>query len=93
METDNINTTTEETPAAPKVRKPRGFAALSKEQRIEASRKGGKAAHVINPETGRAPGYEWNSDEASAAGKRGGLISGARASARKAARKKTRAAA
>jgi general stress protein YciG len=76
METDNINTTTEETPAAPKVRKPRGFAALSKEQRIEASRKGGKAAHVINPETGRAPGYEWNREEAREAGRKGGMKTG-----------------
>lgn len=45
----------------------RGFAALSPERRAEISRQGGKAAH----EKGTA--HKWTKEEASAAGRKGGL--------------------
>ncbi len=47
-------------------RKPRGFAALTPEQRAAVSRKGGRRAH----ELGRA--HEYDVDEAARAGKKGG---------------------
>jgi uncharacterized protein len=48
----------------------RGFAAMSSEKQREIARKGGRAAH----EQGVA--HEWNSDEARAAGKKGGQARG-----------------
>jgi uncharacterized protein len=49
---------------------PRGFAALSPERHREISSKGGKAAH----EQGTA--HEFNAEEARAAGRKGGAVSG-----------------
>jgi len=46
--------------------KPRGFAALSPEQRREVAKRGGAAAHA----SGRA--HVWSAEEARAAGKIGG---------------------
>lgn len=51
------------------VKKPRGFAALSPEQRAEISRKGGRAAH----EKGTA--HQFDTEEARAAGRKGGIAS------------------
>ena len=48
----------------------RGFAAMSPEKQKEIASKGGRAAH----EQGVA--HEWNSDEAKAAGKKGGQARG-----------------
>lgn len=48
----------------------RGFAAMSPEKQKEIARKGGRAAH----EQGVA--HEWSSDEARAAGKKGGQARG-----------------
>ncbi len=48
---------------------PRGFASLSVERRRELGSKGGRAAH----EKGTA--FEWNSDEARDAGRKGGRLS------------------
>ena len=47
----------------------RGFASMSPERQREIARKGGRAAH----EKGTA--HEWTSDEARAAGRKGGQIS------------------
>lgn len=47
-------------------KKPRGFAALTKEKLAEISRKGGRAAH----QAGTA--HEWTSEEAGQVGKKGG---------------------
>jgi len=47
----------------------RGFAAMSADKRREIARKGGRTAH----ELGMA--HQWSSDEARAAGKKGGHIS------------------
>lgn len=48
----------------------RGFAAMDAEKQREIARKGGRAAH----EQGVA--HEWSSDEARAAGKKGGQARG-----------------
>ena len=48
----------------------RGFAAMSPERQRQIASQGGRAAH----EQGVA--HEWNKDEARAAGKKGGQISG-----------------
>jgi uncharacterized protein len=50
----------------------RGFASMDREQQREIASKGGKAAH----EKGTA--HEWNTEEARAAGRKGGLSSYAR---------------
>ena len=50
----------------PKVKKPRGFAAMSPEKAREVRRKGGKRIH----ELGRA--HEYTSAEAKEAGRKGG---------------------
>jgi hypothetical protein len=47
----------------------RGFAAMSPEKRREIASKGGRTAHEI----GMA--HQWDSDEARAAGKKGGHLS------------------
>lgn len=56
-------------------RAPRGFAAMSETQRRAIASKGGKAAHA------RGTAHEWTSEEAAAAGRRGGR--GQRADAKK----------
>jgi general stress protein YciG len=48
----------------------RGFAAMSPERQRQIASQGGRAAH----EQGVA--HEWNKDEARAAGKKGGQVSG-----------------
>jgi uncharacterized protein len=48
----------------------RGFAGMSPEKRIEMARKGGKAAAAGN-------GHKFTSEEARAAGHKGGIVSGA----------------
>ncbi len=53
-------------------RRPRGFAAMNRELVSEISRKGGKAAHAAGT------AHEFTSDEARAAGRKGGLASHAR---------------
>jgi uncharacterized protein len=50
----------------------RGFAAMTPEKRREISSKGGKAAH----EKGTA--HEFDSEEARAAGRKGGMVAGMR---------------
>lgn len=47
----------------------RGFAAMTKEQQREIARKGGIAAHK------KGTAHEWNSEEARAAGRKGGKAS------------------
>lgn len=59
-------TTTEPTTEV-RAKRPRGFAAMSAEQRSAISRKGGKAAH----EAGTA--HRFTSDEAKREGRKGGL--------------------
>lgn len=49
------------------VKKPRGLAALTPEQRKAISSLGGKAAHA------QGTGHEWTSEEARVAGKKGGM--------------------
>lgn len=49
----------------------RGFAAISREANAEISRKGGRAAHAAGT------AHEWTRDEASEAGRLGGLKSSA----------------
>jgi general stress protein YciG len=58
-----------------KTRKPRGFAAMSAEQRREIARKGGKAGHV------KGTAHEFTSEEARAAGQKGGKAAHARGKA------------
>ena len=43
-----------------------GFASMSKQKQREIASKGGKAAHIAGT------AHEWNSEEAAAAGRRGG---------------------
>lgn len=57
---------TESTTPSPKPRRPRGFAAMDRALVIEIARKGGKAAH----EAGTA--HEFTTEEARAAGRKGG---------------------
>lgn len=47
----------------------RGFASMTVEQQREIASKGGKAAHA------KGTAHEWNSEEARAAGRKGGQIS------------------
>lgn len=47
-------------------KKPRGFAVIDPERRKEISSKGGKAAHAAGV------AYRWSSEDAKAAGKKGG---------------------
>lgn len=59
----------ESTPAAetPKPRRPRGFAAMDRSKVSEIASKGGKAAHAAGT------AHQFTSDEARAAGKKGGV--------------------
>ena len=52
----------------------RGFAAMSPERQREIASQGGRAAHQ------QGVAHEWSTDEARAAGKKGGQISGKRRS-------------
>lgn len=47
----------------------RGFASMSAEKQREIASKGGKAAHL------KGTAHEWNSEEARAAGRKGGQVS------------------
>ena len=47
----------------------RGFAVMSPEQRSRIASLGGKAAHA------KGTAHEWDSDQAAAAGRKGGMIS------------------
>lgn len=47
----------------------RGFASMSSEKKREIASKGGKAAHAIGT------AHKWTSEEAQAAGRKGGSIS------------------
>ncbi len=47
----------------------RGFAAMSPEKKREIASKGGKAAHAMGT------AHKWTSEEAQAAGRKGGSIS------------------
>ena len=47
----------------------RGFASMNPDQQREIASKGGRAAHV------RGTAHEWTSDEARAAGRKGGAVS------------------
>lgn len=60
---------TEEKPVAetPKPRRPRGFAAMDRSKVSEIASKGGKAAHAAGT------AHQFTSDEARAAGKKGGV--------------------
>ena len=59
-------------PEAAPPRKPRGFAAMDRKIVSEIARKGGKAAHTAGT------AHEFTSDEARAAGRKGGLASHAK---------------
>lgn len=52
----------------------RGFAAMSPDRQREIASQGGRAAHQ------QGVAHEWSADEARAAGKKGGQISGKRRS-------------
>lgn len=54
-------------PSAPKPRRPRGFAAMDRTKVSEIASKGGKAAHAAGT------AHQFTSDEARAAGKKGGV--------------------
>ena len=57
-----------ETPSdPPKARRPRGFAAMDRSKVSEIASKGGKAAHAAGT------AHQFTSDEARAAGKKGGV--------------------
>ena len=57
-----------ETPSeAPKTRRPRGFAAMDRSKVSEIASKGGKAAHAAGT------AHQFTSEEARAAGKKGGV--------------------
>lgn len=60
---------------ARKIKKPRGFAAISKKRQREIARKGGKTAHKL----GKA--HTFTSVEARKAGQKGGKIAHARGTA------------
>jgi general stress protein YciG len=55
------------TAEAPRPRKPRGFAAMDRNKVSEIASKGGKAAHAAGT------AHQFTSDEARAAGKKGGV--------------------
>lgn len=59
--------TAEREPAAQKPRRPRGFAAMDRSKVSEIASKGGKAAHAAGT------AHQFTSDEARAAGKKGGV--------------------
>lgn len=54
---------------APRRKQRRGFAAMSPGLQREIASKGGKAAHL------KGTAHQWSSDEARAAGRKGGQIS------------------
>lgn len=54
-------------PSAPKPKARRGFAAMSAEKQRELAARGGRASHK------KGTGYEWNSEAAREAGRKGGL--------------------
>jgi general stress protein YciG len=58
---------TETTSESPKPRRPRGFAAMDRTKVSEIASKGGKAAHAAGT------AHQFTSDEARAAGKKGGV--------------------
>jgi general stress protein YciG len=58
---------TEQTTEAPKPRRPRGFAAMDRAKVSEIASKGGKAAHAAGT------AHQFTSEEARAAGKKGGV--------------------
>lgn len=53
--------------------KDRGFASMDRARQKEIASKGGKAAHA------KGTAHQWNSEEARAAGRKGGLVGGRRA--------------
>jgi len=57
----------ETTAESPKPRRPRGFAAMDRSKVSEIASKGGKAAHAAGT------AHQFTSDEARAAGKKGGV--------------------
>ncbi|HVJ88894.1 MAG TPA: KGG domain-containing protein [Labilithrix sp.] len=57
----------EATPETPKPRRPRGFAAMDRSKVSEIASKGGKAAHAAGT------AHQFTSEEARAAGKKGGV--------------------
>lgn len=64
-----MNDTKSPQPSARRQKQHRGFAAMPPERRREVASKGGRTAH----EVGMA--HQWNSEEARAAGKKGGHLS------------------
>lgn len=65
---DTPGTSTEEKGVSePKVRRPRGFAAMDRTKVSEIASKGGKAAHAAGT------AHQFTTDEARAAGKKGGV--------------------
>jgi general stress protein YciG len=64
-ETPNAEPVKEETPQKP--RRPRGFAAMDRSKVSEIASKGGKAAHAAGT------AHQFTSDEARAAGRKGGV--------------------
>ena len=65
--TDEPKTTSETPSEAPKPRRPRGFAAMDRAKVSEIASKGGKAAHAAGT------AHQFTSEEARAAGKKGGV--------------------
>ncbi len=61
------STSSNEPQTAPKPRRPRGFAAMDRSKVSEIASKGGKAAHAAGT------AHQFTSDEARAAGKKGGV--------------------
>jgi general stress protein YciG len=66
-ETSEDPPATERHAEAPKARRPRGFAAMDRTKVSEIASKGGKAAHAAGT------AHQFTSDEARAAGKKGGV--------------------
>lgn len=56
--------------APPEQKKRHGFATMDKERQRQVSSQGGKAAHQ------KGTAHEFSSDEARAAGRKGGVVSG-----------------
>jgi uncharacterized protein len=69
--TEQISQSFSPAPAADPIKKKRGFAVMDPTQVRELGRRGGVSAHVL----GKA--HEFSSDEARAAGRKGGLASNA----------------
>ena len=67
IEVTETTAQTAEVAPPPKPRKPRGFAAMDRKKVSEIASKGGKAAHAAGT------AHEFSSEEARAAGKKGGL--------------------